>query len=80
LLLEDGSCFVGDAAANLPQIAGAKYCVILVEDIEEYYKSWGKLISAGARRIYPAHGEPFAVEKLSRHMGAIRQSDLIIQA
>ena len=77
VLLEDGDCFVGDAAANFLQFAGTKYCVVLVEDIEEYYKSWGKLISAGARRILPAHGKPFPVEKLSRNMGAIKSSDIV---
>ena len=77
VLLEDGNCFVGDAAANFLQFAGTKYCVILVEDIEEYYRTWGKLISCGARRVYPAHGKPFAVENLSRHMGGIKSSDVV---
>ncbi|HSQ62892.1 MAG TPA: MBL fold metallo-hydrolase [Polyangiaceae bacterium] len=77
VLLEDGSCFVGDAAANLPALAGTRYCVILLEDIEEYYRSWDKLIRAGARRIFPAHGEPFSVERLRRHRGDIRRSDMV---
>lgn len=80
VLLDDGSCFAGDAAANLPRLLGTKYCVLLLQDLDEYYRSWGKLIAAGARRIYPAHGGAFAAENLSRHMGAIRGSDLLVQA
>jgi glyoxylase-like metal-dependent hydrolase (beta-lactamase superfamily II) len=77
LLLDDGTSFVGDAAANFLQFAGTKYCVIAVEDIDEYYQSWRKLISCGAQRILPAHGKPFAVEELSRHMGEIKRSAIV---
>ncbi len=80
VLLEDGSCFVGDAAANFPQFIGTKYCVIQVEDIEEYYKSWRTLISGGAQRIFPAHGKPFAVTKLRQNIGKIKRSDIILFA
>ncbi len=77
VLFEDGSCFVGDAAANFLHFAGTKYCVILVEDIEEYYRSWTKLVSAGAREVYPAHGKPFAVTKLTENLGKIKSSDIV---
>jgi glyoxylase-like metal-dependent hydrolase (beta-lactamase superfamily II) len=77
LLLEDGSCFVGDAAANMPQFMGTKYCVILLEDIEEYYRSWQKLIAAGAQRIFPAHGKPFEASRLTENLGKITSRDLI---
>lgn len=77
LLLEDGTCFVGDAAANMPQFMGTKYCVILLEDLEEYYRSWRKLIAAGAQRIFPAHGEPFAACRLTENLGKITSRDLI---
>ncbi len=80
LLLEDGSCFVGDAAANMPRFMGTKYCVILLEDIEAYYASWRKLIAAGAARIFPAHGEPFAASRLRENLGKLRSSDLISTA
>ncbi len=79
LVFEDGDCIVGDSAANFPQFLGTKYCVILIEDLEAYYESWRKLISEGARQIFPAHGRPFPGEKLEqnidhnsrRHMAAI---------
>ncbi len=77
VVLDDGDCFVGDAAANLPSAAGLKHCVILVEDIDEYYRTWQKLMSLGARRIFPAHGEPFDAARLSQDLGKIRRRDLV---
>jgi glyoxylase-like metal-dependent hydrolase (beta-lactamase superfamily II) len=67
-LFDDGDCIVGDAAANFLQFAGTKYCVIYIEDIEEYYKSWEKLISAGAQQIFPSHGKPFSALKLRKNI------------
>lgn len=69
VLFDDGDCIVGDAAANFLQFAGTKYCVIFICDIDEYYKSWRKIISENAKRIFPAHGKPFAVEELKKNIG-----------
>ncbi len=77
LLLEDGTCFVGDAATNMPKIVGTHYCVLQVEDIDEYYKTWRTLISAGAHRIFPAHGKPFAASRLEQNLGKIKSSNII---
>lgn len=68
LLLEDGSCFCGDAAANMLPYLGTKYCVIVVEDLKEYYASWQKLITHHAKTIYPGHGASFSIDKLSKYM------------
>ena len=56
--------FVGDAARNMMNFTGTPYQPILLYDLEECYKSWNKLIEAGAKIIYPAHGRPFTAEKL----------------
>ncbi len=77
VLLDDGSCFVGDAATHLPQVVGTHYCVLQIEDIDEYYKSWRKLIALGARRIFPAHGKPFAASRLEQNLGKIKSSNII---
>jgi glyoxylase-like metal-dependent hydrolase (beta-lactamase superfamily II) len=69
LLFSDGDCIVGDAAAKFLQLVGTKYCGIYVDDIEEFYLSWQKLVNEGAKRIYPAHGKSFSIEKLSLNMG-----------
>lgn len=68
VVFDDGDCFVGDAAANFPQLLGTKYCVPIIEDLEVYYKSWRKLMSEGARQIFPAHGKPFPAEKLEQNI------------
>jgi glyoxylase-like metal-dependent hydrolase (beta-lactamase superfamily II) len=37
---------------------------IYAESINQLRKSWKVLIDAGAKRIYPGHGNPFPVEKI----------------
>lgn len=68
LLLDDGSCFVGDAAANMMQSMGTRYCVIFIADLEQYYRSWEKLINENVRTIYPGHGKTFCIEKLKSNL------------
>lgn len=68
VLFPDGDCLVGDAAAHMLPFAGTKYCVIFVCDTDEYYRSWEKLIRAGVKQIYPAHGNPFPAQKLVVNM------------
>ena len=69
VLFDDGDALVGDAAANMLQIAGTKYCVIAVDNLDEYYHSWEKIISHNAKYIFPAHGNPFPVGKLKKNIG-----------
>ena len=38
--LPDGGWLVGDAAANMPGVAGTKYCVPPVEDLDQYDRNW----------------------------------------
>ncbi len=45
-------------------------------DMEEAYRSWQKMIDAGAGTIYPAHGNPFSSDKLTGNMGKIKTADL----
>jgi glyoxylase-like metal-dependent hydrolase (beta-lactamase superfamily II) len=77
LLMDNGDCFVGDAAANFLQFAGTHYCVIFVQDLDVYYQSWQKIISAGARTILPAHGALFPVQRLTENIGKNRNADLV---
>lgn len=69
LILDDGNAFVGDAAANMLQFAGTNYCVIALEDFDQYYQSWQKIIDYNAQHIFPAHNNPFPVEKLKQNIG-----------
>jgi len=77
LLMTDGSLFCGDLAANLPSWLDTKYCPPFVTDLEQLYKSWQNIIDSRAQKIYPAHGEPFEVEKLRSHIDKYENEDLI---
>ncbi len=77
ILFDDGDCLIGDAAANVFQFAGTKYCVMLIGDMSAYYKSWEKVIAAGARRIFPAHGGPFAVDKLKTNLWKNKAENIV---
>lgn len=77
ILFDDGKCFAGDAAASMLKFAGTKNCVIFICDMEEYYRSWGKIIAAAAKTIYPAHGKPFSVDRLKANMGKNKARNLV---
>jgi len=77
ILFDDGDCLIGDAAANFLQFAGTKYCVILITNMGDYYQSWEKVIAAGARRIFPAHGAPFAVDKLKTNLWKNKAENIV---
>ena len=78
ILFDDGDCLVGDAAANMLSFAGTRNCVIFVMDLDQYYASWRKLLATGSKRILPAHGRPFSVERLSRNLGKNRIEDMVL--
>jgi glyoxylase-like metal-dependent hydrolase (beta-lactamase superfamily II) len=77
ILFEDGDCLIGDAAANFLQFLGSKYCVVLITDMGAYYQSWEKVIAAGARRIFPAHGAPFTVDKLKTNLWKNKAENIV---
>lgn len=77
LLFPDGDCLVGDAAAHMLPFAGTRYCVIFVRSLPEYYRSWEKLLAAGALRIFPAHGRPFPADRLVRNLGRNKQENIV---
>jgi len=64
VLLEDGSLFAGDMAMNIMKPLGLKYRPIYSEEPEEVFRSWEKVKAAGAKTVYPAHGEPFPAVNL----------------
>ncbi len=77
ILLDDGSCFCGDVAMSSMQWLGLRYCCTYMADMGESYRSWHKLIDAGARTFYPAHGRPFPPARLKKYLGHFKQEDLI---
>ena len=77
ILFDDGDSLMGDAAANFLRFAVTKYCVVFIYDMREYYRSWEKVIAAGARRIFPAHGGPFAVDKLKKNLWKNKAENIV---
>ncbi len=64
LLLDTGEAFVGDLAMNgLPMRIGAGI-PIFADDAGAVRESWRMLIDMGAKVFYPAHGKPFAADRL----------------
>jgi glyoxylase-like metal-dependent hydrolase (beta-lactamase superfamily II) len=76
--LADGDCLVGDAAANLLQFAGTKHCVVYVEDLQQYYESWERIIEAGAKTVFPSHGAPFKVDELKKYMWQNQKRNMVM--
>jgi len=77
IILNSEIAIVGDAAANFLRFAGTKYCVIFVTDLNEYYKSWERIIAENVKEIYPAHGKKFKVNKLKKNIWKNRQEDIV---
>jgi hydroxyacylglutathione hydrolase len=77
ILFDDDDCLIGDAASNFLRFAGTKYCVIFIADMDAYYKSWEKVIAAGAQRIFPAHGAPFTVDKLKTNLWKNKAENIV---
>ena len=77
MLLDSGEAFCGDAAASFLLWAGTYYCTVFMTDMDEAYRSWQKMLDAGAQVIYPAHGRPFAADKLRQNMGRIPNKALV---
>ena len=72
VVLETGEAFCGDAAASFLPWAGTHYRTVFMTDMDAAYRSWQKLLDAGARTIYPADGRPFGADKLRQSMGRIK--------
>jgi glyoxylase-like metal-dependent hydrolase (beta-lactamase superfamily II) len=78
VILDNGICFCGDAAANFLQFAGTKYCIISVDNWDEYYNSWEKIINLNANMIYPAHGTEFNVIKLKKNLRKNKKENMVL--
>ena len=68
----------GDAASNFLRFAGTKYCIISVNDLDEYYSSWDKILNRRVSQIYPSHGKSFPVKKLSDNLRKNKISNMAV--
>jgi len=71
VLLENGEAFVGDLVVNAFPMSMGLGIPAVAENVREIYASWEKILSAGARIIYPAHGKPFPADHLNRKLPAV---------
>ena len=65
VLLAGGEAFVGDLAMNGPPMTLRPSFGIFAHRPELVEASWRRLLDLGARVIYPAHGRPFAADRLA---------------
>jgi glyoxylase-like metal-dependent hydrolase (beta-lactamase superfamily II) len=68
VVLDSGDAFVGCLAHNrLPFVLKPKLPIYAM-DLELLKESWVKVINMGAENIYPGHGKPFPVEKITKYL------------
>lgn len=65
VLLADGQAIVGDLAVNFTRM---RPFPPFAEDPPAIYNSWKRLLEAGVRTIYPAHGRSFPAEWLEENL------------
>jgi glyoxylase-like metal-dependent hydrolase (beta-lactamase superfamily II) len=66
ILIKRGDAFVGDLAMSARFMRLTPGFPIFAEDIDLVFESWRKLVASGAKRVYPAHGNPFGIDFLQR--------------
>ena len=62
VLLDSGKVFVGDMAMSAKWLRLTPGLPIFAESVEQVRESWTRLLRAGARTVYPGHGEPFSAD------------------
>ena len=58
VVTDSGCAFTGDLFMNMPIVKDMHYRPILLMDQKELLASWRKLLDAGMKTVYPAHGAP----------------------
>ena len=63
MVLDTGEAFVGDLAMNGPPLRMGPGFPAFAEDPDLIESSWNRVVEAGGRTIYPAHGHPFPADR-----------------
>ena len=66
VLTGKGDAFVGDLAVNYYPFGLGPIFPPFAEDSGLIFKSWERLIQNGARRVFPAHGKVFDIERMKK--------------
>ena len=72
VLLDSGDAFVGCLAQNRAPFVFRPKLPIYAKDLELLKKSWVKVINMGASTIYPGHGAPFPVDRITKYLNLQR--------
>jgi len=70
VLLKSGDAFVGCMAHNRMPLVTKPSLPIYALDMEMLKESWKKVLDKGVQTIYPGHGNPFPVEKITRYLSS----------
>jgi len=68
VLLDSGEVFAGCLTHNRLPFTSHPALPIYAENLNLVKESWKKLIDAGAKTIFPAHGKPFSVELIKKYL------------
>jgi glyoxylase-like metal-dependent hydrolase (beta-lactamase superfamily II) len=68
VVLESGEAFVGCLAHNRAPFVFRPKLPIYAKDLELLKESWIKVLNHGAKIIYPGHGKPFPIEKITKYL------------
>ncbi len=68
VVLDSGDAFVGCLAQNKAPFVFRPKLPIYAKDLELLKESWIKVINMGAATIYPGHGNPFPLEKITKYL------------
>ena len=71
IVLPSGDALVGDLAMNRIPLRLSPGLPIFAEDMAQLKRSIEKLLAAGAKTIYPAHGKPFPANVLKSAVAAM---------
>src|SRR5260221_4506713 len=69
VLLDSGAAYIGDLCYNAFPFHMGPIRPLYADDVPVLYASWRKLLATNATRLYPAHGQPFAVGALRAAAG-----------
>jgi len=68
ILLDSGELFAGCLTHNRFPLTFRPALPIYAENIELVKESWRKVIDAGAKLVYPAHGKPFSADIIKKYI------------
>lgn len=69
VVLDSGEAFVSCLAHNGLPLRLRPGLPIYADDIDKVRLSWNRIFDAGAKVVYPAHGDPFPIEVAKRFLG-----------